>query len=66
MNAREYMKRLAYLEECIRMGRIRGVASIKQKFGCCGKTACTLVAELREMGVNVRYSKALGKYYIAE
>lgn len=48
------------------MGRIRGVASIKQKFGCCGKTACTLVAELREMGVNVRYSKALGKYYIAE
>ena len=66
MNAREYMQRLVYLEECIRMGRVRSVECIKRKFGCCDKTARSLIAELRVEGLDVRYSKAMRKYYIVE
>ena len=66
MNAREYMKRLIYLEECIRKGKVRSVECIQRKFGCCDKTARSLIPELRVEGLDVRYSKALRKYHIVE
>jgi len=66
MNARTYMQRLAYLEECIRKGRIHGIETIRRQFDCCDKTARNLVAELKAAGIDVHYSRALRKFFIRE
>ncbi len=64
MNHLMHTKRLDYLLEMIEKKRIYSPKQIVQKFDCCDKTARNMINEFREEGLNIEYSKTLGRYII--
>ena len=59
-----YEKRLNYLEELIRKGRIDSPHSAARIFNCTEKTIRNMINTLRDKGCQVEYCRKSMKYFI--
>ncbi|MAX81688.1 MAG: hypothetical protein CL843_16120 [Crocinitomicaceae bacterium] len=61
-----YVKRLSYLKELIEKGKVKSPNQVADKFNCSEKTIRNMINRLRDEGFDIRYSKAMSRYYIHE
>lgn len=59
-----YEKRLNYLEELIRKGRVDSPQSAAKIFNCTEKTIRNMINTLRDKGCQVEYCRKSMKYFI--
>lgn len=64
MNYKIYFERLQYITELIENGRLSTPGQLSGAFGCCEKTVRRMINDLRNDGVNIKYSRKLEKYFI--
>ncbi|HEY0896910.1 MAG TPA: HTH domain-containing protein [Sphingobacteriaceae bacterium] len=61
-----YEERLNYLLELAQKGRFLSQRQMAQKFECSEATIKRMVKHLKGRGHDLRYSRALNKFYIEE
>ena len=66
MTHETYQKRLDYILEKIRAGRLHAPEDLAEVFGCTEKTIRNMINALRKQGHDIRYSKRQGKYLLHE
>lgn len=66
MKYQERKQKLDYLLEMIQKGRCLSLQHIADTLGVCTRTAKRMIAELREEGHSVMYSKTAKKFCIKE
>jgi len=62
----EYSKRLDYLKEKLNTGSVGSPQSIADRWGCSEKTVRNMINRLREDGLEIRYDRRLGKYFLSK
>lgn len=59
----ERKQKIEYLLEMIEKGRCISLQQISEKFECSTRTAKRFIADLREEGHEIKYSKKLKKFF---
>ncbi len=59
-----YAKRLSYLFEMIRKGRLQSPKELEIKFNCSERTIRRMINHLRDLGIEVEYCRKKKKYLI--
>ena len=59
-----YEKRLVYLHAQISKGRMHSLGQIAVDFGCSTRTIKRMLSRLRKEGFDIRYDRALKRFYI--
>lgn len=64
MDYKTYALRLEYLKELIKKERLSSPKDLVEKFECCEKTIRKMINELRDNGINIKYSRRNLRYFI--
>jgi biotin operon repressor len=65
MDYKTYRQRLEYLKELIETGRLSSPNDLTKKFDCNERTLRKMINDLRDSGIEIKYSRKNLKYYIA-
>jgi len=65
MDYKNYSKRLDYLKVLIAEGRLCSPQEAAVRFNCSERTVRKMINDLRQSGLNIKYSRKNFKYFIA-
>jgi biotin operon repressor len=65
MDYKTYAQRLDYLKELVEKGQLSSPKDLSEKFECSERTIRKMINDLRESGIEIKYSRKKFKYFIA-
>lgn len=66
MDYKTYSRRLEYLKEIIIKGKLSSPKDLSGKFECSERTIRKMINDLREEGLEIKYSRKNLKYFVKE
>lgn len=64
MNYRIYSDRLTYIKEIIEKEQLSSPSQLAEKFECSERTIRNMINELRDEGLEIKYSRKKMKYFL--
>lgn len=64
MNYRIYSDRLTYIKELIEKEQLSSPSQLAEKFECSERTIRNMINELRDEGLEIKYSRKKMKYFL--
>ncbi len=64
MDYKTYSQRLIYLKELIEKERLSSPQDLSEKFGCSERTVRKMINDLRDDGLEIKYSRKKLRYFI--
>lgn len=64
MDYKTYLQRLDYLKELIEKGQLSSPQDLSEKFECTERTIRKMINDLRDAGMDIKYSRKKLKYFV--